>query len=81
MSTVNTDAVNISGPHEREDTCFLPEGSAREKRIALLLFVVSCLYLYLFHDYTILNGDEGIVLQGAQRVLQGRVVYRDSVRQ
>jgi hypothetical protein len=31
----------------------------------------------LFYDYTTLNGDEGIVLQGAQRILQGQVLYRD----
>jgi len=77
MSTLNTDAVSISGRHAGQDVCFFPEASAQEKWIGLLLFVVTCLYLYLFYDYTILNGDEGIVLQGAQRILQGQVLYRD----
>jgi len=55
----------------------VPEKSITEWGVALLLFVVSCLYLRLFYDYTVLNADEGIVLQGAQRILQGQVLYRD----
>jgi 4-amino-4-deoxy-L-arabinose transferase-like glycosyltransferase len=45
--------------------------------IALLLFVGTCLYYRVFYSYTDLNGDEGIVLQGAQRILNGEVLYRD----
>ena len=45
--------------------------------IALVLFVGTCLYYRVFYSYTVLNGDEGIVLQGAQRILNGEVVYRD----
>jgi 4-amino-4-deoxy-L-arabinose transferase-like glycosyltransferase len=45
--------------------------------IVLLLFVATCLYLRLFYDYTNLNGDEGVILQGAQRILNGEVLYRD----
>lgn len=77
MSGLATKAVLISGQHERQGLCFFPESSAQERWLALLLFLVSSLYLYLFHDYTILNGDEGIVLQGAQRILQGQVLYPD----
>jgi len=77
MSTMNTGQVSLAEQHLHNDGCFLPEGSSRERWIALLLFVVSCLYLRLFYDYTKLNGDEGIVLQGAQRILQGQVLYRD----
>jgi 4-amino-4-deoxy-L-arabinose transferase-like glycosyltransferase len=55
----------------------VPEKSIAEWGVALLLFVAPCLYLRLFYDYTILNADEGIVLQGAQRILQGQVLYRD----
>jgi len=54
-----------------------PENRTTEWGIALLCFAVSCLYLRLFYDYSILNADEGIVLQGAQRLLQGQVLYRD----
>jgi hypothetical protein len=59
------------------DSIRAPENPATEWGIALLCFAVSCLYLRLFYDYSILNADEGIVLQGAQRILQGQVLYRD----
>ncbi len=55
----------------------IPEGSLRDWGIAVSLFVLSCLYLRLFYNYTSLDMDEGIILQGAQRVLNGQVVYRD----
>ena len=54
-----------------------PERSRSEWVIALLLFVGTCLYYRVFYSYTVLNGDEGIVLQGAQRILNGEVLYRD----
>ena len=53
------------------------EAISREPWIALFICVISCLYLHLFYDYTVLNADEGIVLQGAQRILEGQVLYRD----
>jgi 4-amino-4-deoxy-L-arabinose transferase-like glycosyltransferase len=56
---------------------WIPEKSASEWGIALLLFIASVLYLRLFYNYTVLNGDEGIILQGAQRILNGEVLYRD----
>ncbi len=71
-----TSTENLSERRARNDL-FFPEGSSRDRWIVLLLFVASCLYLRLFYDYTILNADEGIVLQGAQRILQGQVLYRD----
>jgi 4-amino-4-deoxy-L-arabinose transferase-like glycosyltransferase len=55
----------------------VPEHSLREWGIALLVFVLSLFYLRIFYKYTVLNGDEGILLQGAQRILQGQVLYRD----
>jgi Dolichyl-phosphate-mannose-protein mannosyltransferase len=54
-----------------------PEESAQDLQIVLLLFVVSCAYLSLFRRYTAIEPDEGIILQGAQRILQGQVLYRD----
>jgi dolichyl-phosphate-mannose-protein mannosyltransferase len=56
---------------------FLPEGSRSDRWIAAGVFLLTCLYLSLFYNYTILNADEGIVLQGAQRILAGQVLYRD----
>ncbi len=69
-------------PHPREGreeagTIRLPEKLASERWIAFLLFVLSCAYLCLFTRYTTIDPDEGIVLQGAQRILQGQVLYRD----
>jgi 4-amino-4-deoxy-L-arabinose transferase-like glycosyltransferase len=54
-----------------------PERSRSEWLIVLLVFVGTCLYYRIFYSYTVLNGDEGIVLQGAQRILNGEVLYRD----
>src|ERR1700687_1152870 len=55
----------------------VPEASSRERWIAFLIFFITCLFLFAFCDYTVLNGDEGMVLQGAQRVAEGQVLYRD----
>jgi 4-amino-4-deoxy-L-arabinose transferase-like glycosyltransferase len=55
----------------------IPEKSATEWAIALFLFVASCLYLRFFYNFTAFNPDEGISLQGAQRILNGEVPYRD----
>jgi hypothetical protein len=55
----------------------LPEPCSGDRWITLGIFVGCCLYFSLFYDYTLLNADEGIVLQGAQRILEGQVLYRD----
>ena len=48
-----------------------------EHVIPALIFVVSLLYLLLFRRHSAVDPDEGIVLQGADRVLRGEVPYRD----
>jgi len=58
-----------------ELTC--PEKSWRDWLVAALIFGISLLHFSCFYNYTLLNADEGIVLQGAQRILQGQVLYRD----
>jgi 4-amino-4-deoxy-L-arabinose transferase-like glycosyltransferase len=63
--------------HNESPTLFIPERSLREWGIALLLFLLSILYLWPLRDYTIAFIDEGIVIQGAQRILYGEVLYRD----
>ena len=77
MTKLNAGKGSIPELHVYDEACLLPEGSSHDRWIALLLFIGSCLYLRLFYNYTILNADEGIVLQGAQRILQGEVLYRD----
>src|SRR6266700_1013124 len=51
--------------------------SHRDRFIAVLVFVMSLAYLSIFRHYTSLEPDEGIVLQGAERILRGEVPYRD----
>jgi 4-amino-4-deoxy-L-arabinose transferase-like glycosyltransferase len=54
-----------------------PEQSCPERYIALLIFVLSFFYLCIFRRYSGVDPDEGIILQGAQRILDGQVLYRD----
>src|SRR2546428_3846139 len=56
---------------------FIPEGSRTERAVAMTVFVTACAYLFVFRRYTAMDPDEGIVLQGAQRILGGEVLYRD----
>jgi len=60
-----------------EKQCDAPERLWSERLIAIGMFVVSFLYLYLFRRATWIDLDEGIILQGAQRILDGQVLYRD----
>jgi 4-amino-4-deoxy-L-arabinose transferase-like glycosyltransferase len=60
-----------------ESSLFFPEKSPAERRVAVLVFLLSLAYLCLFRRYTQIEPDEGIILQGAQRILQGEVLYRD----
>lgn len=48
-----------------------------ESLIPTLIFGVSLLYLWLFRHYSTMDPDEGIVLQGAERILRGEMPYRD----
>src|SRR5436305_9172852 len=55
----------------------LPEQTVIDLGLALAIFLLAVGYLWLFRRYTFLEPDEGIVLQGAQRILRGEVLYRD----
>src|SRR5216683_394039 len=48
-----------------------------ERVTPLLVFLFSVAYLCAFLRYSSLEPDEGILLQGAQRILDGQVPYRD----
>jgi 4-amino-4-deoxy-L-arabinose transferase-like glycosyltransferase len=63
-----------SGP---ANELYIPEQSRPERAIALALFALSFLYLCIFRHFTAMEPDEGIILQGAQRILAGQVLYRD----
>lgn len=56
---------------------YRPEESRAECVIALFVFLASFGYLCLFRRYNMMEPDEGIILQAAQRVLIGQVAYRD----
>jgi 4-amino-4-deoxy-L-arabinose transferase-like glycosyltransferase len=53
------------------------EQSRPDLYLAGALFLISFLYLCIFRRFTTMEPDEGIVLQGAQRILSGQVPYRD----
>ena len=55
----------------------LPSCPDRDRLVPVLLFVVSFAYLAAFRHYSSLEPDEGIVLQGAERIMRGEVPYRD----
>ena len=50
---------------------------SRDRQLGIALFLLSCAYLWIFRRYTSMEPDEGIILQGAQRILRGEVLYRD----
>jgi len=71
LSPRREDAMSVPG------TLLLPEKLPAERWIALGIFAFSLGYLCLFRRYTALDPDEGIILQGAQRIVEGQVLYRD----
>ena len=75
--TLQVESEQESEPALRSVETFVPERSSTERWIALATFLLSLGYLLLFRRYTWIDPDEGIILQGAQRILDGQVVYRD----
>src|SRR2546426_10326744 len=64
-------------PQTDNKSICVPETQSSERWIAALVFVLTCSHLFLLRRYTTMDPDEGIILQGAQRILQGQVLYRD----
>jgi hypothetical protein len=56
---------------------FFPETSRKEWLVTLGVFLASCAYLQFFLEASSPNLDEGVALQGAERILHGQVLYRD----
>ena len=69
---LSSERVTIPGLAE-----IIPPRAHKDSVIALLLFLASLAYLFLFRRYSAMDPDEGIVLQGAERILRGEVPYRD----
>ncbi len=79
-ATVQDDQATSGADSARPGTgpgTYLPEGSRSEHYIALVIFLLSFLYLCIFRRATSIDLDEGIILQGAQRILDGQILYRD----
>jgi hypothetical protein len=77
----NSAVAPTAGP-EKLDQPYLyrPESSLGEVYIAVSVFVASFAYLCIFRRFTAIEPDEGIILQGAQRILHGDVLYGDFFR-
>jgi len=57
---------------------FIPEHEHQfERGIVIALFFACLAYLLVFRRFTNMEPDEGIVLQGATRILDGQIPYRD----
>jgi 4-amino-4-deoxy-L-arabinose transferase-like glycosyltransferase len=63
-------ATDLGQPHP-------PTQLPGEWKIVVLLFLAGLAYTLLFRRSTSVDPDEGIILQGAQRILRGQVLYRD----
>jgi 4-amino-4-deoxy-L-arabinose transferase-like glycosyltransferase len=55
----------------------LPEDTPVDRAIAIFIFALTLAYLWVFRRYTTIEPDEGIILQGAQRILHGEILYQD----
>jgi 4-amino-4-deoxy-L-arabinose transferase-like glycosyltransferase len=55
----------------------LPERIPAEWAIVVVVFALATGYSLLFRRSILSDRDEGIILQGAQRILEGQVLYRD----
>jgi 4-amino-4-deoxy-L-arabinose transferase-like glycosyltransferase len=75
----HTDLQNkrISADASRRDTPIGFRGAGSDHAIAAIVFLVCLAYLCMFLRYTSLEPDEGIVLLGAERILDGELPYRD----
>ena len=61
----------------RPVTWYAQNWIATDRAIAAAIFALTVAYLWIFRRYTSMEPDEGIVLEGAQRILRGEVLYRD----
>jgi 4-amino-4-deoxy-L-arabinose transferase-like glycosyltransferase len=71
------EGVASAGERAGESPLCFPEKSSVEMCLAIVVFALTFAYLCIFRRFTGMEPDEGIVLQGAERVLRGEVPYRD----
>jgi 4-amino-4-deoxy-L-arabinose transferase-like glycosyltransferase len=85
VARINTDSQSrawvklavVSTGEAPNKSILIPESQPKERWIALLIFLLTASYLFLFRRFATMDPDEGIILQGAQRILRGEVLYRD----
>ncbi len=83
MNSLTTDQIapeavgTETNPIQEPGAVTIPEKSLCEWGIALAIGILSCLYLLAFRRVSILNPDEGISLEAAERILHGQIPYRD----
>src|SRR5262245_25784896 len=85
VARINTDSQSrawvklavVSTGEASNKSIFVPELQPKERWIALMIFLLTASYLFLFRRFSTMDPDEGIILQGAQRILRGEVLYRD----
>ncbi len=83
MNSLTTDQIapeavgTETNPIQEPGAVTIPERSLCEWGIALAIGILSCLYLLAFRRVSILNPDEGISLEAAERILHGQIPYRD----
>jgi hypothetical protein len=70
-------AARTSSVAPQSEAITIPERSLSDWSITAVIFLSACAYLSLFYNYSNLFADEGIVLQGAQRILDGQLPHRD----
>jgi len=68
---------NTLGTAKAGSDVYLNEDLSRDRQLGIALFLLSFAYLWIFRRYTSMEPDEGIILQGAQRILRGEVLYRN----
>ena len=74
-STTHSQSADMHGAASYPSTGTL--GIFVERVTPVLVFLFSLAYLCAFVRYSSLEPDEGILLQGGQRILDGQIPYRD----
>ncbi len=78
MPTTTSPNLKDASAHEEQHQLRSDSSSdLSERAISVAIFVCCLAYLCVFMRYSTIEPDEGIVLQGAERILRGEVPYRD----
>jgi Dolichyl-phosphate-mannose-protein mannosyltransferase len=76
-ATTSTNLKDASAHEQQYRLRGASSSDLSERAISIAIFVSCLAYLCVFLRYSTIEPDEGIVLQGAERILRGEVPYRD----